>query len=920
MPDHQLELIREEHAEYSALDQSRRNEYRRRLVEYLKDPDFRAIEGFPIGSDEDILALSDPPYYTACPNPFLPEIIAEWQLEREELRKKLGLNAPLLPGEGVGGEVGERYQREPFAADVSEGKNHPIYNAHSYHTKVPHKAIMRYILHYTDPGDIVFDGFCGTGMTGVAAQLCGDKKAVEELGYFVDEEGWIWEKINRDGGDGKKKPISRLGTRKAVLNDLSPAATFIAYNYNTPVDAVAFEHEARRILREVEQECGWMYETWHPNCDDSKRVKARINYTVWSEVFVCPECGEEMVFWDSAVDPNTGYRIEKEEPIPCKKCGMTAPLINWERSTIISYDSLLGKSVTLVKRVPVRINYSIVKSKFEKYPDTEDRALINKINSEKISYWYPSDPYLFKGEMWGDTWRAGIHLGMTNMHHFYTKRNLWSWSVFNAKITTSPLSLQKPLRFWLETVSIGQTLLNRYLAASYSQVNRYLKGTMYIAPFISESSPWLSLPGKVKATLMAHIGYGKSVIISTNSAAISSTRKNTVDYIFTDPPFGSNIMYSDLNFIWESWLRVVTNNNPEAIINKSQRKTILEFQNLIEQCFKEYLRLLKPGHWMTVEFHNSSNAVWNAIQETILRAGFVVADVRTLDKKQITMQQMVSPGAVKQDLIISAYKPNGYLEENFLLKAGTEDGAWEFIRYHLAKLPVTIKQHYKLVVNAERQAFLLFDRMVAFHIQRGVTVPMSAPEFYARLEQRFIRRDGMYFLPDQVAEYDRALLESGKPTQIPLFITDEKSAITWLRQQLDSTHGGEPQTHATLNPKFKLTLHQAKHEQAPELIEILEQNFLQDEAGKWYAPDHNKASDLDRVRQRSLLKEFNEYAASAGRLRLFRTEAVRAGFADCFKRQDYGTLIKVAERLPEDVLREDPDLLMYYDSALLRRK
>ena len=96
--------------------------------------------------------------------------------------------------------------------------------------------------------------------------------------------------------------------------------------------------------------------------------------------------------------------------------------------------------------------------------------------------------------------------------------------------------------------------------------------------------------------------------------------------------------------------------------------------------------------------------------------------------------------------------------------------------------------------------------------------------------------------------------------------------------------------------------------------------FLQDETGKWYVPDHNKASDLEKVRQRSLLREFHEYANGQGRLRQFRTEAVRAGFADCFKRQDYGTIIKVAERLPEDVLREDPDLLMYYDSAMLRKK
>ncbi len=112
----------------------------------------RHIEGFPKGSDEDIIALSDPPYYTACPNPFIGEWLAEHGTHYDEET--------------------DDYHREPFTADVSEGKNDPIYNAHSYHTKVPHKAIMRYILHYTEPGDVVFDGFCGTGMTCVAAQTC----------------------------------------------------------------------------------------------------------------------------------------------------------------------------------------------------------------------------------------------------------------------------------------------------------------------------------------------------------------------------------------------------------------------------------------------------------------------------------------------------------------------------------------------------------------------------------------------------------------------------------------------------------------------------------------------------------------------------------------------------------------------------
>ena len=177
--------------------------YRDRLREHLRDPNFRAIEGFPIGEDEDILALSDPPHYTACPNPFLPEILERWQKEREAMRQASNVmrqtsNVKRHSSSGSDASrmtddarhlTDEAYHREPFASDVSEGKNNPIYNAHSYHTKVPHKAVMRYILHYTDPGDIVFDGFCGTGMTGVAAQLCGDKKTVESLGFRVTSSG-----------------------------------------------------------------------------------------------------------------------------------------------------------------------------------------------------------------------------------------------------------------------------------------------------------------------------------------------------------------------------------------------------------------------------------------------------------------------------------------------------------------------------------------------------------------------------------------------------------------------------------------------------------------------------------------------------------------------------------------------------------
>ena len=217
---------------------------------------------------------------------------------------------------------------------------------------------------------------------------------------------------------------------------------------------------------------------------------------------------------------------------------------------------------------------------------------------------------------------------------------------------------------------------------------------------------------------------------------------------------------------------------------------------LMAACFQKMYQALKPGRWMTVEFHDSKNSVWNAIQEALLRAGFVVADVRTLDKQVGTFKQVGAAGAVKQDLVISAYKPTEPLEKRFSLIAGTEEGVWDFVADHLKQLPVIVTTGNQVEVITERQEYLLFDRMVAFHVQRGFTVPMSAAEFYQGLTQRFSERDGMYFLPDQAAEYDKKRLTVKEVLQLEFFVTDETSAIQWLKQQLMK----KPQTFQEMPP------------------------------------------------------------------------------------------------------------------------
>ncbi len=868
-------------------EESRRNHFLKKLAEKLKDPAFRRIEGFPIADDEDILAMSDPPYYTACPNPFIADLIKQNVHETTK---------------------GNAYHRLPFTADVSEGKTDPLYTAHAYHTKVPHKAIMRYILHYTKPGELIFDGFCGTGMAGVAAQLCGSRQEVGELGYQVDEKGRI-----RTSND-TKAPFSELGARRAILCDLSPAATFIAGNYAIPVDVSAFERHANSILDEVREELGWMYETLH---SDGKS-KGQINYTLWSDVFLCSECGKEIVFVHEALDTKTGA---VRETFPCPHCGADSDKNQLDLVYESLIDSLIGKPVSLPKRVPVMINYTCRGDKYEKKPDASDMSTLKRISALPI----PKDvPFLELPDMQMRRVGRMKPAKITHIHHFFPLRAAHAVAALWRKAAScSDRRTRNCLLYFVEQAIAGHSLLNRYKPVMHgvyggSQVNNGLSGVFYIASQIAECSPWYNLTGKLSRLVKVFRGYRPipgNVFVGTADLSAIPIQNNSIDYVFTDPPFGENIYYSDLNILIESWHRVRTSPAREVIVDRVKGKTLFDYQRMMSDCFANYYRVLKPGRWMTVEFHNSQNAVWNAIQEALQHAGFVVADVRTLDKQQGSFQQVVSGNTVKKDLIISAYKPSGSLEERLRDKAGSEEGAWEFVSAHLLQLPVFVSKNNRSETIVERQGYVLYDRMVAFHVERGYPVPVSTAEFHSGLRRQFPERDGMYFLVSQVSEYDRRRLEVVDVEQYELFVSDEKSAIQWVRRQLS----GEPMTYKDLQPIYMKEAQRVweKHEQPVELRTILEQNFVEDTNGKWRIADPKRESDLEQVRNRFLVKEFSQYSGVKGKLKVVRMEALRAGFKDCWQRKDYATILQVARRVPEAVIQEDQALLMYFDNASL---
>ncbi len=846
------------------------DELRKQLSELKK------IEGFPIGEDEDIINLSDPPYYTACPNPWLNDFIAEWEKKKENIKERHT----------------DFHVDEPYASDVSEGKNNPIYNAHSYHTKVPHPAIMRYILHYTQPGDVVLDGFGGTGMTGVAAQLCENPDIETE--YKIEQE---FKNL------GLASPV--WGTRNAIIGDLSPIASFISYNYNTPTEAHIFENEARHFLDEVENECGWMYETKHSN-----GMKGKINYTLWSDVFTCPNCSGEIVFWDAAIDTEKG---EVRDEFNCPHCNAVQTKRSVEKTWVTQYDNILNQTIHQTKSVPVLINYLVGKKRYEKKPDSDDISLIQKIQEMQIPYSIPNDelPHGY------NTDQPKKSNGITHVHHFFTKRNLWSiLSFINRNKLKRNLFLVTAVTS--DISKMARLKVGYYFKGGGGPFIPGLAGTLYIPSLSVEKRALFALENRLN-TVSSSLPKlsGNNCISITNSASDFKTLKtNSVDYIFTDPPFGANIMYSELNYLSESWLKVKTNNKHEAIENKTQGKSLLEYQNLMTRCFEEYYRVLKPGRWMTVEFSNTSAAVWNGIQTSLQRAGFIIANVAGLDKKQGSFKAVTTPTAVKQDLVISCYKPTSEFESKFKTLYG-DIAVWDFVSEHLHHLPAHIRKDNSTTTIVERSSKIIFDRLITFYLMRGLPIPIDARDFQEGLKQRFVERDGMYFTAEQAAEYDEKKTKAPQFIQLSLIVTNESDAIEWLKDRLRK----QAQKYQDITNDFKIaTQALRKGDTLPELIKILEQNFIQESDDKWRAPDPNEAKDREALRTKVLLKEFSGYVTAinqprAKKLKEVRVEALRAGFKNCWEQKDFKTIVTVGDMIPQNILLEDEQLLMYYDIA-----
>lgn len=599
-------------------------------------------------------------------------------------------DARLLPARGPAPDV------------VRAGKNTAIYGVHSYSTKVPYQAITPFVDQFTNPGDLVLDPFCGSGMTGVAAILLG---------------------------------------RRARLSDISTAAIHIASNYVTPCDAGEFLSEARRVDQVSDTELAALYETSCDRCGAS----ATIEYTVWSDIFGCEACGGDISYWQSAVD----IAAETVKPlVTCAACGKGA------------------KKADLTWRgaVPVSTKYSCRAGcgrMVERPVNERELALSHRVEAEPITDWYPRAPFASDREMWRKSHEV---MGITSVDGFYTRRNLRAlaalWRLVNAAKSDR---VRQALRFAFTAMVNRASRRYQWNAKRPTNVQT---GTLYISSLNYEWNVLSLFRRKlrdVRTYYAAHPRFlGEATVVRESATALTGVAADSVDYIYTDPPFGANIYYADCALLWESWLGEYTDPRDEILIHTKQRgrggNSLEDYERLMTQAFTRMREVLKPGGMASVVFHSSHADVWRAVQNAVGAAGFELLGTTALDKGQPSIKglkgQRGDERVAAVDVILNLQKPVGSSASGTVSAPELDVRALvvETLTAHLVSLPTRIASEPDVFTNDMRRLQHLHTLAVRTLLERGVAFREVSFGFVESLcEEHFIRHGEYWYLPHESA-------------------------------------------------------------------------------------------------------------------------------------------------------------------------
>ena len=504
------------------------------------------------------------------------------------------------------------YDVAPFAHAIDDTKSTALYRLHTYWSKKKYSDIQQYVRHYTKPGDLVLDPFCGSGSTALAALMEG---------------------------------------RGTIAIDRSPAATFITKNYCTPLDPSQLQQALHELETAVRPEVDWLYETRCEKCGGLARTLG----TVYSQIFQCPECGERIALFDCPEIAVEKFGKSKKMRV-CPFCRDRSKTVEIDARCVISgavpvsvsYECLSGCTPRRDSRThndpdPLKREY------FERF----DMGKIREIESKEVSHWYPHDKMMNVEDdtvPWGDKWRAGTS-NFRSVDELFTRRNLWALATIREHVHPDGL-----VEFLWTAGLLPGSRLNGVVGGT-------LAGTYYLPPVFLEGNILESMERRAntladESTLRLN---PQEAVISTQTATdLGAIRSDSIDYVFTDPPYGGKFQYGELNFVWEAWLGLDTHwHEDEIIVNTVRGKTEDDWASLLRQAMEECYRVLKPGRWLSLCYHDTSEGTWSLVQDIMSEIGFVAdrpSDVLYLDSRHKSFNQYTAGQVTKRDLVINFRK------------------------------------------------------------------------------------------------------------------------------------------------------------------------------------------------------------------------------------------------------------------------
>lgn len=608
----------------------------------------------------------------------------------------------------------------------------PVYKMHRYFARRPWSVFNELIRHYSNPGNIILDPFCGGGVT-----------VVEGL------------KLRR----------------KVIGVDLNPMATFITRMEVIDVNLNELKKAFSEIEKVVKNEIQELYLTICPKC----KKETPAEWFEWSYIYECPSC-KKKVQLSEAKKLSGGKYI-------CNSCKEVFKLVEAKR---------IGETPI---RLKVNCEYCSFKGE-KKPDDYDFKKVewVEK-NFEKIikrkRLWYPKDEIDYLLAEWPSEKKRLQRKGVENYHQLFSVRNLLALALIFKNIEILKEGCVKELLelTFSSTVDYG-TRISRVVQGQGREITVH---AFWPPNQPAENNIWFSFNKRINATLKGK-GYSqkeignyykeslkfqdflrdKTCLILTQSSTKLPLPNTIVDAIITDPPYGGNVNYLDLSILWYVWFRKKFNiaqdkrveSTEEVIENPDIGKGTKEYRDLIYKVFKECYRILKPNRWMVMTFHNRNFQTWNAIHLAAHDAGFILSEEDGMIYQPPIQQYFTSgmlhgraAGAMQGDFILSFQKAEKVPEKKMIeyvdIGRRIQELAAETVQYHDG---ATLSQIYMRLIP-----FLVNKRKLE------ETRESDLPKYF---NSKFEERNGKWYFKEKMdSEIEEYLINYNKANY------DEETAL-----------------------------------------------------------------------------------------------------------------------------------------------